>query len=110
MTGTTEGLTAIQMDIKIHGLTRPIVEGAIARCREARLFIMENCMKPAIASPRAEVGPYAPKIISTQIDPERIGDVVGQRGRPSMRSLPVQGLRLILRMMAMCPYAVRISQ
>ena len=81
VTGTTEGITAIQMDIKIHGLTRPIVEGAIARCREARLFIMDTCMKPAIAAPRPEVGPYAPKIISIQIDPERIGDVVGQRGK-----------------------------
>ena len=81
VTGTTEGITAIQMDIKIHGLTRPIVEGAIARCRDARLFIMDNCMKPAIAAPRPEVGPYAPKIISIQIDPDRIGDVVGQRGK-----------------------------
>ncbi len=81
VTGTTEGITAIQMDIKIHGLTRPIVEGAIARCREARLFIMDTCMKPAIAAPRPEVGPYAPKIISVQIDPERIGEVVGQRGK-----------------------------
>ena len=81
VTGTTEGITAIQMDIKIHGLTRAIVEGAIARCREARLFIMDNCMKKAIAEPRKEVGPYAPKIISLQIDPEKIGDVVGQRGK-----------------------------
>ena len=81
VTGTTEGITAIQMDIKIHGLTRPIVEGAIARCREARLFIMDNCMKPAIAEPRPEVNQYAPKIISIQIDPEKIGDVVGQRGK-----------------------------
>ncbi len=81
VTGTTEGITAIQMDIKIHGLTRPIVEGAIARCREARLFIMDTCMKQAIAEPRPEVGPYAPKIISIQIDPEKIGDVVGQRGK-----------------------------
>ena len=81
VTGTTEGITAIQMDIKIHGLTRPIVEGAIARCREARLFIMDTCMKQAIAEPRQEVGPYAPKIISIQIDPEKIGDVVGQRGK-----------------------------
>ncbi len=81
VTGTTEGITAIQMDIKIHGLTRPIVEGAIARCREARLFIMDNCMKPAISAPRPEVGPYAPKIISLQIDPDKIGDVVGQRGK-----------------------------
>ena len=81
VTGTTEGITAIQMDIKIHGLTRPIVEGAIARCREARLFIMDTCMKPAIDKPRATVGKYAPKIVSLTIDPEKIGDVVGQRGK-----------------------------
>ena len=81
VTGTTEGITAIQMDIKIHGLTRPIVEGAIARCREARLFIMDNCMKPAISAPRPTVGEYAPKIIQIQINPEKIGDVVGQRGK-----------------------------
>ena len=81
VTGTTEGITAIQMDIKIHGLTRPIVEGAIARCREARLFIMDTCMKPAISAPRPEVGKYAPKIVQIQIDPEKIGDVVGQRGK-----------------------------
>ena len=81
VTGTKEGITAIQMDIKIHGLTRPIVEGAIARCREARLFIMDNCMSKAIAEPRAQVGKYAPKIIQLSIDPEKIGDVVGQRGK-----------------------------
>ncbi len=81
VTGTTEGITAIQMDIKIHGLTRPIVEGAIARCREARLFIMDTCMKPAISTPREAVGQYAPKIIQIQINPEKIGDVVGQRGK-----------------------------
>ncbi|MBR4706814.1 MAG: polyribonucleotide nucleotidyltransferase, partial [Pseudobutyrivibrio sp.] len=81
VTGTKEGITAIQMDIKIHGLTRPIVEGAIARCREARLFIMDNCMSKAIAEPRKEVGEYAPKIIQLSIDPEKIGDVVGQRGK-----------------------------
>ncbi len=81
VTGTTEGITAIQMDIKIHGLTRPIVEGAIARCREARLFIMDTCMKPAIAEPRKEVGEFAPKIVQIQIDPTKIGDVVGQRGK-----------------------------
>ena len=81
VTGTKEGITAIQMDIKIHGLTRPIVEGAIARCREARFFIMDNCMSKAIAEPRAQVGEYAPKIIQLSIDPEKIGDVVGQRGK-----------------------------
>ena len=81
VTGTTEGITAIQMDIKIHGLTRPIVEEAIARTREARLFIMDTCMKPAIAEPRKAVGEYAPKIIQTKIDPAKIGEVVGQRGK-----------------------------
>ncbi len=94
VTGTTEGITAIQMDIKIHGLTRPIVEGAIARCREARLFIMDNCMKTAIAEPRAEVGPYAPKIISLQIDPEKIGDVVGQRGKTINEIIARTGVKI----------------
>ena len=94
VTGTTEGITAIQMDIKIHGLTRPIVEGAIARCREARLFIMDNCMKPAISAPRTEVGQYAPKIISLQIDPERIGDVVGQRGKTINEIIARTGVKI----------------
>ncbi len=94
VTGTTEGITAIQMDIKIHGLTRPIVEGAIARCREARLFIMDNCMKKAITEPRPEVGPYAPKIISIQIDPEKIGDVVGQRGKTINEIIARTGVKI----------------
>ena len=94
VTGTTDGITAIQMDIKIHGLTRPIVEGAIARCREARLFIMDNCMKKAIAEPRKEVGPYAPKIISINIDPEKIGDVVGQRGKTINEIIARTGVKI----------------
>ena len=94
VTGTIEGITAIQMDIKIHGLTRAIVEGAIARCREARLFIMDNCMKKAIAEPRKEVGPYAPKIISLQIDPEKIGDVVGQRGKTINEIIARTGVKI----------------
>ncbi len=94
VTGTTEGITAIQMDIKIHGLTRPIVEGAIARCREARLFIMDNCMKPAIAEPRKEVGPYAPKIVQIQIDPAKIGDVVGQRGKTINAIIEETGVKI----------------
>ena len=81
VTGTTEGITAIQMDIKIHGLTKPIVEEAIRRTREARLFIMDTCMKPAIAEPRKEVNEYAPKIEMIQIDPDKIGDVVGKSGK-----------------------------
>lgn len=81
VTGTTEGITAIQMDIKIHGLTRQIVEEAIRRTREARLFIMDTCMKPAISEPRPEISEYAPKIEMIQIDPEKIGDVVGKSGK-----------------------------
>ena len=94
VTGTTEGITAIQMDIKIHGLTRPIVEEAIARTREARLFIMDTCMKPAIAEPRKEVGKYAPKIIQTKIDPAKIGDVVGQRGKTINAIIEETGVKI----------------
>ncbi|MCI8861956.1 MAG: polyribonucleotide nucleotidyltransferase [Lachnospiraceae bacterium] len=94
VTGTTEGITAIQMDIKIHGLTRPIVEGAIARCREARMFIMDTCMKPCIPEPRTEVGPYAPKIIQIQIDPQKIGDVVGQRGKTINTIIEQTGVKI----------------
>ncbi len=79
--GTVDGITAIQMDIKIHGLTRPIVEEAIARTREARMYILNEIMIPCISEPRETVGKYAPKIISMQIDPQKIGDVVGQRGK-----------------------------
>ncbi len=79
--GTHDGITAIQMDIKIHGLTRPIVEEAIRRTKEAREFIMDTVLTPAIAKPRATVNEYAPKIIQMQIDPEKIGEVVGQRGK-----------------------------
>ncbi len=79
--GTHEGITAIQMDIKIHGLTRPIVEQAIRQCHEARNYIMDEVMCKAIAEPRKSVGQYAPKIVLTKIDPEKIGEVVGQRGK-----------------------------
>ena len=79
--GTHDGITAIQMDIKIHGLTRPIVEEAIARTKEAREYILNEVMLPCIAEPRAEVSEYAPKIVQITIDPMKIGDVVGQRGK-----------------------------
>ena len=79
--GTFDGITAIQMDIKIHGLTRPIVEEAIARTRAAREYILREIMLPCIGEPRPTVGEYAPKVISMQIDPQKIGDVVGQRGK-----------------------------
>ncbi|MGN0290852.1 MAG: polyribonucleotide nucleotidyltransferase [Lachnospiraceae bacterium] len=93
VTGTTEGITAIQMDIKIHGLTRPIVEEAIRRTREARLVIME-VMKGAIAEPRKEVGQYAPKIIQIKIDPAKIGDVVGQRGKTINEIIERTGVKI----------------
>lgn len=79
--GTHDGITAIQMDIKIHGLTRPIVEEAIARTKQAREYILNEIMTPCIAEPRPEVSKYAPKIEQIQIDPNKIGDVVGQRGK-----------------------------
>jgi polyribonucleotide nucleotidyltransferase len=94
VTGTKDGITAIQMDIKIHGLTKPIVETAIAQCREARFFIMDECMSKAIAEPRKEVSKYAPKIVSIQIDPEKIGDVVGQRGKTINEIIARTGVKI----------------
>ncbi len=79
--GTHKGITAIQMDIKIHGLTREIVEGAISRCLKARLHIMDNVMSPVISEPRKELSKYAPKIKNINIDPEKIGDVIGKGGK-----------------------------
>ena len=92
--GTHDGITAIQMDIKIHGLTRPIVEEAIKRTKEAREYILNEIMTPAIAEPRKEVGPYAPKIVSIQIDPEKIGDVVGQRGKTINEIIARTGVKI----------------
>ena len=92
--GTHDGITAIQMDIKIHGLTRPIVEEAIAKTKEAREFIMNEVMSPCIPASRAEVGTYAPKIISVQIDPEKIGDVVGQRGKTINEIIARTGVKI----------------
>ncbi|MBR1670819.1 MAG: polyribonucleotide nucleotidyltransferase [Butyrivibrio sp.] len=94
VTGTKDGITAIQMDIKIHGLTKPIVETAIAQCREARFFIMDECMSKAIAEPRKEVSRYAPKIEFIQIDPEKIGDVVGQRGKTINEIIARTGVKI----------------
>ena len=79
--GTHDGITAIQMDIKIHGLTRQIVEEAIRRTKEAREYILNEVIEKCIPAPRTSVGKFAPKIIQIQIDPQKIGDVVGQRGK-----------------------------
>ncbi|MCF2681374.1 MAG: polyribonucleotide nucleotidyltransferase [Dorea sp.] len=92
--GTHKGITAIQMDIKIHGLTRPIIEEAIAKTRKARLYIIDEVMSKAIAEPRPEVGPYAPKIIQMQIDPQKIGDVVGQRGKTINAIIDQTGVKI----------------
>ncbi len=94
VTGTHEGITAIQMDIKIHGLTRPIVEEAIARTREARIYIMDEVMSKAIPEPRKEVSAYAPKIVQIQIDPQKIGDVVGQRGKTINAIIEQTGVKI----------------
>ena len=92
--GTHEGITAIQMDIKIHGLTRPIIEEAIAKTRKARLYIIDEVMNKAIDAPRAEVGEFAPKIIQMQIDPQKIGDVVGQRGKTINAIIDETGVKI----------------
>ncbi len=94
VTGTDDGITAIQMDIKIHGLTRPIVEGAIARCKEARTFILNTCMRPCIDKPRAEISPYAPKIETLTIDPSKIGDVVGKQGKTINKIIEETGVKI----------------
>ena len=92
--GTKKGITAIQMDIKIHGLTRPIIEEAIARTRQARIYIMDEVMSKAIAEPRPQVGKYAPKIIQMSIDPSKIGDVVGQRGKTINAIIEKTGVKI----------------
>ena len=92
--GTHDGITAIQMDIKIHGLTRPIVETAIAHCKDAREYILTDIMEPCIAEPRKEVSKYAPKIVSMQISPEKIGDVVGQRGKTINEIIARTGVKI----------------
>ena len=98
VTGDTDDdflvLTAIQMDIKIHGLTRPIVEEAIARTREARLYIMDEVMSKAIAEPRKEVNEWAPKIEQITIDPSKIGDVVGQKGKTINEIIDRTGVKI----------------
>ena len=92
--GTHEGITAIQMDIKIHGLTRQIVEEAIARTKQAREYILTEVMEKAIAEPRKTVGEFAPKIIQMMIDPQKIGEVVGQRGKTINAIIDETGVKI----------------
>ena len=92
--GTKNGITAIQMDIKIHGLTRPIIEEAIARTRQARMYILEEVMKPVISEPRKHLSPYAPKIKQITIDPQKIGDVVGKQGKVINKIIEETGVKI----------------
>jgi polyribonucleotide nucleotidyltransferase len=92
--GTHNGITAIQMDIKIHGLTREIIEKAIYRTKEARTHILDDVMTPCISLPREEVGPYSPKIVQIKIDPTKIGDVVGQRGKTINAIIEQTGVKI----------------
>ena len=92
--GTAKGVNAIQMDIKIHGLTRPIIEEAIAKTREARLYILDEVMAPVISEPRKTVSQYAPKIVQISIDPQKIGDVVGKQGKVINKIIEQTGVKI----------------
>ena len=92
--GTKNGITAIQMDIKIHGLTRPIIEEAIAKTREARMYILDSVMRPVIAEPRKHLSQYAPKIKQITIDPQKIGDVVGKQGKVINKIIEETGVKI----------------
>ncbi len=92
--GTHKGITAIQMDIKIHGLTREIIEKSIYQTKEARTHILKDVMEPCISEPRPEVGPYSPKIVQIKIDPSKIGEVVGQRGKTINAIIEQTGVKI----------------
>ena len=92
--GTKKGITAIQMDIKIHGLTRPIIEEAISRTREARIHMLDEVRRPVISEPRKHLSPYAPKIIQINIDPQKIGDVVGKQGKVINKIIEETGVKI----------------
>ena len=106
--GTKNGITAIQMDIKIHGLTRPIIEEAIARTREARMYILDNVMRPVISEPRKHLSPYAPKIKQITIDPQKIGDVVGKQGKVINKIIEETGVNVCGTDEAMIDKAIQI--
>lgn len=91
--GTAEGITALQMDIKIPGVTRAILEQALAQAREARLYILEK-MKQTIAAPRPQLSPYAPRVLHMVIDPEKIRDVIGPGGKVIRKIIDVTGAEI----------------
>jgi len=92
--GTHKGITAIQMDIKIHGLTHEIIEKAINQTRKARLYILDEVMLKAIDKPRENISEYAPKIYQTNIDPEKISDVIGPRGKTINKIIEETGVKI----------------
>ncbi len=94
VTGTHDGITAIQMDIKIHGLTPAIIKEALARTKEARLYIMDEVMAKAIPGPRPEISKWAPKIVSITIDPSKIGDVIGKQGKVINQIIEETGVQI----------------
>ncbi|WP_455493614.1 polyribonucleotide nucleotidyltransferase [Eubacterium sp.] len=79
--GTKKGITAIQMDLKVHGLTPEIIKEAFAKTHKARNYILDEIMLPVISEPRKELSKYAPKMYTLQIDPDKIGDVIGKGGK-----------------------------
>lgn len=79
--GTKKGITAIQMDLKVHGLTPEIIKEAFAKTHRARDYILDDIMLPVISEPRAELSKWAPKMLTTKIDPEKIGEVIGKQGK-----------------------------
>ena len=92
--GTKEGITAIQMDIKIHGLTTDIIKEAIRRTREARVYILDEVMLKCIPAPRPEVNEYAPKILMMQVDPDKIGEIIGQKGKTINAIIDETGVKI----------------
>ncbi len=92
--GTHKGITAIQMDIKIHGLTEKIIREAIARTKEARTYILDEIMSPVINEARKEVSKYAPKIDQITIDPEKIADVIGSKGKTINKIIDETGVKI----------------
>ena len=93
--GTKDGITAIQMDMKIHGLTPEIIRASLEQTESARMYILENVMIPAVGEPRTEISPYAPKIMIVRINPDQIGEVVGTRGKVIKRILEESGVEKI---------------
>ena len=92
--GTHDGITAIQMDIKIHGLTPDIIREAISRTKEAREHILTDVMEPVISTPRDHVGEYAPKIMQMHVDPDKISEIIGKQGKTINAIIDETGVKI----------------